>query len=161
MTQTNDPDETRPIPRAGRLLGIDYGTVRIGIAICDEGQAIASPYENYNRRNEKLDEQYFIKLIDETNAVGIVVGLPLHMSGDESEKSGEARAFGKWLAAVSGLPVSWIDERFSTAFARELLSAGNFSAKQKKARLDKVAAQAILATYLDSSRSSESNQSID
>ena len=158
------------MPQTGRLLGIDFGTVRVGIAVCDENQSIASPVEVYQRRNERLDTEYFIKLVKETGAVGIVVGLPIHMSGDESEKSIEARQYGDWLQAQTGLPVTWIDERYSTALARELLNASNLSGKQKKARLDKIAAQAILTSYLESSRnrgqadlpgSSDEPQSID
>jgi len=150
------------VPETGRLLGIDFGTVRVGVAICDERQQIASPYETYTRQNEKLDEKYFVSLVAETNVVGIVVGLPLHMSGDESQKSAEARAFGDWLNQTTGLPVDWIDERYSTAFAREMLAAGNLTAKQRKARLDKIAAQAILAAYLESDRQKKArNQSVD
>ncbi len=148
-------------PGIGRLLGIDFGTVRIGIAICDENQSIASPLEVYTRRNEKLDAEFFIKLVNETGASGWVIGLPIHMSGDESEKSSEAREFGQWLQSVTELPVTWIDERYSTAMAREILNAGNLSAKQRKARLDKIAAQAILASYLESDRDTESTDSID
>lgn len=137
-------------PSSGRLLGIDFGTVRVGIAVCDENQSIASPLEVYLRRNEKLDRQFFVQLASQTGAVGIVVGLPIHMSGDESQKSLEARAYGDWLNEVTQLPVTWIDERYSTAFAKEKLkSAGNLSAKKRKARIDKIAAQAILASYLE------------
>ena len=160
--QDKHQSEPIPVPTAGRLVGIDFGTVRVGVAICDEDQRIASPYETYTRRNEQLDAKYFVSLVAETNAAGFVVGLPLHMSGDESEKSGEARAFGAWLNLTTGLPVDWIDERYSTAFAKEMLAAGNLTAKQRKARLDKIAAQAILAAYLESDRQKKaSNQSVD
>lgn len=149
------------VPKTGRLLGIDFGTVRVGVAICDQEQNIASPHETYNRRNERLDEQYFVALVEETGAVGFVVGLPLHMSGDESEKSQEARALGNWLHSITGIPVDWIDERYSTAFARQMLATSNLTAKKRKARLDKIAAQAILAAYLESDRSKPGNLSVD
>ena len=150
------------IPQTGRLLGIDFGTVRVGVAVCDEGQSIASPLDVYTRRNEKLDGESFIKLAHEIGAVGIVVGLPIHMSGDDSENSAEAREYGQWLESVMNLPVDWIDERFSTARARELLNSSNLSAKQRKARLDKIAAQAILMSYLESNRQqTERSESID
>lgn len=142
--------QSRSLSLRGRLLGIDYGTVRVGIAICDENQSIASPLETYVRRNKKLDGEHFLALVKRENVVGLVVGLPLHMSGDESQKSGEARHFGNWLAEVTGLPVDWIDERYSTALAREILTAGSLTAKQRKARLDKIAAQSILTSYLES-----------
>ncbi|MEM9410156.1 MAG: Holliday junction resolvase RuvX [Planctomycetota bacterium] len=158
MTESN-PFERISLPSRGRLLGIDFGTVRVGIALCDEGQIIASPYETYNRRNERLDRQFFESLAQETAAVGLVVGLPVHMSGDESQKSIEAREFGNWLSSVTGLPVTWVDERYSTAFARELLRAQNLTGKKAKAKLDKVAAQAILSVYLESSGDSSCGDS--
>ena len=152
----NASDRPQTLPTSGRLLGIDFGTVRVGIAICDENQSIASPLETYNRRNERLDAKYFQQLVAENSIVGIVVGLPLHMSGDESAKSAEAREYGNWLQTTTGAPVGWIDERYSTAFAREMLSGSNLSAKKRKARLDKVAAQAILMAYLESIGSGKS-----
>ncbi len=82
------------LPVSGRLLGIDFGTVRIGVAISDANQKIASPLETYTRRNAKLDAEHFTKLVKQESVVGIVVGLPVHMSGDESKKSLEVREFG-------------------------------------------------------------------
>ena len=112
--------------------------------------------ETYARRNEKLDAEYFAKLVADEKIVGFVVGLPVHMSGDESEKSGQAREFGEWLVAATGVVVDWIDERYTTAFAREVLSKSGLSGKKRKAMLDKIAAQAILSAYLESDRSGDS-----
>lgn len=157
----NPSENSELVPTTGRLLGIDFGTVRVGIAICDESQSIASPLETYNRRTDALDTQYFQKLVTDHQVVGVVVGLPLHMSGDESAKSAEARQYGNWLQSVTGIPVSWVDERYSTAFAREMLSGSNLSTKKRKERLDKVAAQAILMAYLESRERGMANVSVD
>ncbi len=138
-----------PIPPTGRLAGIDYGTVRIGVAISDPSQTIASPLEVYNRRNENLDAKYFQTLVETEPLAGFVVGLPVHMSGDASEKSIEATKFGVWLFEKTNTPVTWIDERYTTAMAREILSHSKMSGKKRKAQLDKLAAQILLATYLD------------
>ena len=138
------------LPAEGRLAGIDFGTVRIGIAISDPGQTIASPLETYNRRTIQLDAKYFQRLVREEQIVGFVVGLPVHMSGDASQKSREAVVFGKWLGANTDLPVDWIDERYTTSMAREMLSHSNLSGKKRKAQLDKLAAQILLAAYLES-----------
>lgn len=135
----------------GRLAGIDYGTVRIGVAISDPNQTIASPLEVYTRRNLDLDAKYFKELARIEELVGFVVGLPVHMSGDESQKSKEAVAFGVWLFECTSVPVTWIDERYSTAMARELLNQSNLSGKKRKAQLDKLAAQILLTAYLESS----------
>ena len=114
-----DQEGIERLPREGRLAGIDFGTVRIGIAVCDVGQSLSSPFENYNRRNERLDAQYFLKLVAAEEIVGWVVGLPVHMSGDESQKSQEARRFGAWLEQLTEVPVGYFDERYTTSMARE------------------------------------------
>ena len=138
------------IPDAGRLCGVDYGTVRIGIAISDPGQSIASPLETYSRRTEALDAEYFLQLAKNEELVGFVVGLPVHMSGDASEKSAEAVQFGTWVFEQTEVPVAWVDERYSTAMAREMLGQSNLSGKKRKSMLDKIAAQILLSAYMDS-----------
>lgn len=144
-----DTSHGMPFPDSGRLLGIDYGTVRVGIAICDAGWTLASPLETLTRRSQTLDADFFTKLVEQEQIVGIVVGLPLHVSGDESQKSEEARQYGKWLAGVTGLPVVWVDERYTSAHAEEILLAAQLTSKKRKARIDMLAAQAILATWID------------
>lgn len=137
------------LPKTGRLGGIDFGTVRIGVAISDPSQQFASPLETYTRRSEPLDQKYFCQLVKTERLVGWVVGLPIHMSGDASQKSQEAVAFGKWLSDSTELPVAWIDERYSTAMAREILNQSKLSGKKRKAQLDKIAAQVLLSAYLE------------
>lgn len=148
------PESALPLPNGGRLAGIDFGTVRIGIAISDPSQKWASPLETYQVRNADLDAAFFVALADRESLVGWVIGLPLHTSGQPSKKSNQAVKFGQWISSATSLPVNWIDERFTTAAAREMLGASSMSGKKKKANLDKIAAQVILATYLDSDRSS-------
>jgi putative holliday junction resolvase len=132
-----------------RIAGIDYGTVRIGIAMADTEVGIASPYENYTRRSVALDAQYFAQLAEQERIGRFVVGLPVHLHGGESQKSTEARDFGKWLAEVSGAPVEYFDERFTTAEADELLGAAKLTKKQRQARRDQLAAQIMLTGYLE------------
>jgi len=154
-------DETDEFPPTGRLAGIDFGTVRIGVAISDPGRKIASPYELYNRRTPEKDAVYFRELVNQEQIVGFVVGLPVHMSGDESEKSKQAREFGLWLSQQTDLPVDWVDERYTTAMAREVLSHSRLSPKKKKAQLDKLAAQILLSAYLESRSPGRSTRAID
>ena len=148
MTSSPPPS----FPDQGCLLGIDYGTVRIGVAISDPGQTLASPLDNYQRRNASKDRDYFATLIQQERIVGIVVGLPVHLSGDESQKSVEAREFGSWLGKIGNLPVTYYDERFTSAIAEEYLLNANLTKKKRKARIDKLAAQIILAGFLESNR---------
>ncbi|MCX7701764.1 MAG: Holliday junction resolvase RuvX [Gemmataceae bacterium] len=138
--------------RTGRLLGVDYGQVRVGLAICDSEQRIASPLTIYKRRDPATDADFFRQLATREEVSGIVVGLPVHMSGDEGGKAKEARAFGEWLAQITGLPVAYWDERFSTLTAEEHLRQAGLSYQRRRERLDKVAAQIILQSYLDAQR---------
>lgn len=142
----NHPD----FPTAGRLAGIDYGTVRIGVAVTDPGRILASPYENYTRRSARLDAEYFRRLTESEQLAGFVVGLPVHAAGHESQKSLEARRFGQWLQETTQRPVRFYDERFTSAQAEQLLTGAELSSKRRKKRLDMVAAQIILASFLES-----------
>jgi len=143
-----DNSPGQPLPEKGRLAGIDFGTVRVGVAISDPGQTIATPLEVLTRRSIELDRKYFEELVRVEELVGFVVGLPVHMSGDESAKSKQAMEFGTWLAEATSLPVDYIDERYTTAMAREILNQTRLSGKKRKAMLDKLAAQIILSAYL-------------
>ena len=156
------PDSVAPLPSSGRIAGIDFGTVRMGVAISDPSQTWSSPLETYQVRNPEADAQFFQSLAERESLVGWVVGLPLHTSGQPSKKSNQAVKFGQWIAKATELPVNWIDERFTTAAAREMLNASSMSGKKKKASLDKIAAQVILSTYLESDRTkTESDHSLE
>jgi len=149
------------LPRIGRLAAIDYGTVRIGVAITDPDQRLASPLENYTRRGAEADGKWIAALAARERIAGFVVGLPVHTSGDESQKSREARKFGQWLEEMTGLPVRFFDERYTSAHAEALLLEADLTKKRRKERLDKLAAQILLAAYLESSRREEKPGPID
>jgi putative holliday junction resolvase len=132
-----------------RIAGIDYGTVQIGIALADRETRIATPYENYQRTTLERDASYFKKFAAEERIALLVVGLPVHMSGNESQKSAEARQFGEWLQTESGVPVVYFDERYTSSQADELLDTAGLTSKQRKARRDMLAAQILLTAYLE------------
>lgn len=138
-----------PPPEKGKIAGIDFGTVRIGIATCDAERLIAFPYAIYRRRDEKKDLEYFQQFAKEERIVHFVLGLPLHCNGDLSDKAREAIAFGTQLAEATGLTIDFLDERFTSAEAENYLRTANLNAKKRKERLDMVAAQIILSTYLE------------
>ena len=144
--------EGTPLPATGRLAAIDYGTVRIGVATCDPGRQFCGPYEVYERRTPPLDARWFQQFVRAEGIVGFVVGLPLHVSGEESAKSREARAFAAWLAETTGLPVALYDERYTSHAAEQMLAATELTKKRRKARLDALAAQMILESYLAAER---------
>ncbi len=136
--------------KRGRIAGIDYGTVRVGVAVTDREQRIASPLDNYQRRGAEADANYFRALAADHEIVLFVVGLPVHLSGRESEKSREARQFGEWLGEVTGVPCVFFDERFTSAEAEEHLAQAGLSKSKRKARRDQLAAQIMLTAYLES-----------
>jgi putative Holliday junction resolvase len=155
-----EPTAEQTLPPSGRLLGVDYGAVRIGLAICDARRKIASPLAMYQPRTPRLDAEYFQRLVQAEEIVGLVIGLPLHLSGDESSKSLEVRRFAEWLARVTDRPFVLFDERYSTVAASELIG-NELTKKQRRARLDKVAAQVILTAYLESHPDSDWQSAID
>ncbi len=132
-----------------RLLGVDYGTVRVGLAVSDPEHRLASPLATYARRGREQDTEYFRELVKEENIARIIVGLPVHTDGREGQKAGEARQFGQWLSEATGLPVAYFDERFTTAEAEGFLWEAGLTHKQRKERRDRVAAQILLQSYLD------------
>lgn len=141
--------EHNPLPTLGMILGIDYGTKRVGVAVSDREQRYSSPLYNHQRQGIQGDERFFKKVVAEYRPVGFVVGLPLHMNGAESQKSGEARQFAEWLSRISGLPHTFQDERLTSYQAEGLLNTTEFTKKQRKERMDKLAAQILLQAWLD------------
>lgn len=148
MTFEDERGQTH-LPPDGRLAAIDYGRKRIGIAVCDRRRTLASPLIVLNpaaRRDD--DAETFLRLVRHEDLVGFVVGLPLHADGRESEMSAEARGFGAWLGNVTGLPIDFLDERYTSAEAAGRLARSGISRAGKKARSDAIAAQVLLETWL-------------
>jgi putative Holliday junction resolvase len=132
-----------------RILGIDFGTKRVGAAVSDPRREIATPLEVYQRRDRVQDERHYRALVAEHEVDRIVVGLPVHLGGREGTSAALARDFGDWLAATTGLPVVYYDERFTTSDAEDsLIAAGLKRAKRKDLR-DMLAARILLQNYLD------------
>lgn len=132
-----------------RILAIDHGNVRLGFAISDPERRIASPLTNYTRKTRALDLVYLKRLIEEQEAGLILIGLPLHNDGRESDQSQAARKFGAWLEKETTLPCRYYDERFTSLFAEQQLWNAGLTRKKRKDRRDKVAAQSFLQAYLD------------
>jgi len=133
----------------GRLLGIDLGAKTIGLAVSDPGGTIASSAGVINRKGLEHDMRRIAKMIKEREISGIILGLPLHLSGGESEGSRRSHQFKKILEEKLGLPVILVDESLSTARAEEVLLEADLSRKKRKKVIDGLAAQVILQSYLD------------
>jgi putative holliday junction resolvase len=132
-----------------KLLGVDYGSVRVGLAITDPERKFAFPLATYHRRGRDEDATFFRELVGSEEIGGLVVGLPLHTDGREGQKAAEARAFGRWLVETTGLPAAFFDERFTTAQAESALWSAGLPHAKRKERRDRVAAQILLQAYLE------------
>jgi len=132
-----------------RILAIDPGKVRIGLAISDVNRRIASPLTTYNRHDLAQDEAFFRKLVANEEAGLILLGLPVHANGDEGEQAQLARQFGTLLQQWTALPIQFWDERFTTMHAEAMLLDAGLSHKRRKDRRDRVAAQILLQSFLE------------
>ncbi len=139
-------------PAQGRIAAIDYGSVRIGIAVCDPDWILSSPLDVRPARQWRDDGQYYRDLMKQERVVAFVVGLPIHCDGGESQKSVECREFARWLAQATSAPVRLFDERFTTADAKNRMLAGGYTRKKEKSRIDAVAAQVLLESFLEACR---------
>jgi putative holliday junction resolvase len=129
----------------GRLLAVDYGERRIGLAISDPTGTIASPAGVIVRRAGKRPPvAEIIRRAQALEARGFVVGLPLDGNGDETPRSTEARAVGDALAQRTGMPVEMVDERYTTAIALRAIREMGGSTKDRKGDVDALAATVLL-----------------
>ncbi len=132
-----------------RVLAVDYGTKRIGLAVSDEGRVLASPLEVVTPKTAREPVSYIIKRATELGCSTIVVGMPYALDGSMSPMTRRAEAFaGKLEKAFSGEVVR-LDERFTSKEAEAVLLAQDVSRAQRRRVVDKVAAAIILQTYLD------------
>ena len=141
----------------GRVLGLDYGERRIGVAISDPSRTIAQPLPTIRRRRGRRPPYAKImETIVEWDVQRIVVGLPIEMSGAEEASAEAARRFGEGLGRRAGLPVQYWDERLSSVRAQRELSQLELPAavRREKERVDAMAATLILQSYLDAQRES-------
>jgi putative pre-16S rRNA nuclease len=132
-----------------RVLGLDFGTRRVGAAVSDPRRLIATPLEVYERRDPVRDARHYQALVREHEVDRIVIGLPLHTGGREGTSASLARTWGSWLAGVTGLAVIYYDERYTTFEAEESLIAAGLKRSRRKRLRDMLAARVLLQNYLD------------
>lgn len=140
---------------AGVRLGVDVGKVRIGVARSDFHGMLATPVETVDRDiSGRLDIVRIVSLVAELDAVEVIVGLPLALSGRHTSSTDDAVLFAESLAVVLSQPVRLVDERLSTVSAQAALRSSGRKAKTQRPVIDQVAATIILQHALDTSRSS-------
>ncbi len=133
-------------------MGIDFGQKRIGIAVSDPTNTVATPLDTLVRRTGKRPPYGAMARVAEEHDVGtIVVGLPLALDGTENEWCAEVRAMGERLGEVLDVPVAWIDERLTSVRAERAVRGSGLSRRRReeRGRVDAAAAQLILQAWLD------------
>jgi len=144
------------IPATGRILAVDWGERRFGLALSDETQLIASPLTTLTRRaGKRFPMPAFLPLVAEHRPVGLVVGLPLTGSGAEGQWGGEVRELASLLGARTYLPVELVDERMTTARALAAIREQGGSTRGRKADVDALAAAVLLQQFLESRRQTQ------
>ncbi|MBI2470855.1 MAG: Holliday junction resolvase RuvX [Planctomycetes bacterium] len=132
-----------------RIIGIDYGEKRIGLAISDPLGITAQGLPTIERTHIQEDLQKIFTIIREKDVGEIIIGLPKHMNNTLGEKAQAVLAFADLIKKHVNIPVNTIDERLSTVMAHRAMLEGNLSRKKRKDRVDMIAAQLILQNYLD------------
>ncbi|HMA61853.1 MAG TPA: Holliday junction resolvase RuvX [bacterium] len=142
----------------GKILGVDFGEVRTGVAITDPLQIIASPYATLkpNSINDLINKLVDIVLSEDVEK--IIVGLPIGTSGQDTDRTKRTRQFIKILQQSVTIPVEQMDERYSSGEAKQLLIEQGIKTGHSKAKVDKVAAAIILRRYLDEQQETNSRQ---
>jgi putative holliday junction resolvase len=137
------------LERDERLLGLDVGTKTIGLALSDVTRQIATPLETIRRTKFKADAARLLAAAKEHGVGGLVIGLPINLDGSEGPRAQSSRAFARNLGQLTDLPMSFWDERLSTAAAERALLEADTSRKRRAELIDKLAAAYILQGALD------------
>jgi putative Holliday junction resolvase len=133
----------------GKIMALDVGRVRIGIAISDPLRIIASPYENYKRKNIREDIAHIKNIIISSGAEKAIIGLPVSMDGTLNQQCQSIMGFAEELKKEINIPVEFTDERFSSVAAESVLIEADVSRKDRKNLTDKLAAAIFLQSYID------------
>jgi len=132
-----------------RLLGIDYGDARMGLAVCDEGEILASVHENVNVKGINDAVTKAVSAAEKLSVKGIVVGMPLRSDGIAAQRAEKTRVFIEKLKEKTDLEIFEYDERYSTVCASTLLNEANVKKGHKKSLLEAVSAVVILQGFID------------
>jgi putative holliday junction resolvase len=147
------PPPPLPQPKGGRVLGVDVGTVRVGVALSDPTGTLASPLETLKRAKSHTDLDRLAALVVEHEVTEVVVGEPVHLSGASGASAEDAANYAQELAdRIPNVPVILIDERLSTVTAASHLREGGIDSRKQRSVIDQAAAVVILQQFLDSRR---------
>ena len=133
-----------------RTLGLDIGEKRVGVALSDPSGTVATPLTVLDAKRLAADITPLRRLVDDYEAVALVVGLPLTMAGEEGPQALEVRRIAGSFSERLGIPVAYQDERLSSAAAERSMAESGADARRRRGHVDMVAATLLLQTYLDS-----------
>jgi len=134
-------------------VAVDVGSVRVGVAVCDPDGILATPVETVRRAKDGSDIARLMEIITEYEAIGVIIGLPRTLRGEEGPAVRAARSFGRQLETeLDGVSIEFYDERLTTVTATHALRASGVKAKDARAVVDQAAAVAILQGWLDAQR---------
>ena len=138
-----------------RILGIDHGTVRIGLALSDELELVANPLKTLASNKQAVEE--IARLVRQKHVARVVIGLPLHMGGERGSAAERVEKFGDALskALLHEVPVEYVDERLSSVTAERALKRAGQKVDPKSGVVDQIAAVVILQEYLNTQRGPE------
>ena len=134
----------------GRILALDLGKKRIGLALSDELGITAQGLPTLERRNKRADFAELTRIVREKNVARIVLGLPLRMSGEEGSQADWVRAFAEELKAFVDVPIDLRDERWTSKQAERVLAGSGVRNEDRKPAIDRISAMILLQDYLDS-----------
>ena len=132
-----------------KIMAVDYGDARTGLAVCDRTEFLASPIGTIEERNAQLLAMKVAHMAEQYEVGEIIVGLPLNMNGSKGPRAEKCEAFADMLSQLTEVPVNMWDERSTTVSAHNILNETNVRGKKRKAVVDTVAATVILEGYLD------------
>jgi putative Holliday junction resolvase len=141
--------------KRGRILALDVGRKRIGLALSDELGFTAQGLKTLEREGRRDDIEILRRLTVESNVAMILVGDPMHMSGDPSRQGDYTRDFARELERKTGLPVKFWDERWTSREAERTLRGSGIAHDQRKPAIDRLSAVILLQSYLDSAEASQ------
>ncbi|MCD7741642.1 MAG: Holliday junction resolvase RuvX [Ruminococcus sp.] len=140
-----------------KIMAVDYGDVRTGLAVCDRTEFLASPIGVIEERNAQILAMKVAHMAEQYEVGEIVIGLPINMNGSEGPRAQKCRAFAETVECVTELPVRMWDERSTTVSAYQILDDAKVYGQNRKSKVDEVAATLILESYLEYRRKNKNN----
>jgi len=135
-----------------KVMGLDFGDKRIGVALSDVSRFLSTGLETYTRVSTEKDLQHLIKIIEDNNVKVVVFGLPLNMDGTRGIRVEKTEDFAEKLKARCNVTIDYYDERLSSVSAEDILIEAGVRREKRKELIDKVAATLILQDYLDKNK---------